>query len=351
MNRVYRIDGFGSVDGLVPHGEAIPQPGPHDIVVRTHYVSLNRRDHMILHNSYPLPPKAGVVPVSDGVGEVVAIGNAVTRFSVGERVTGSYFPNWRDGLLQDDQLDQLGCTIDGMLGQYVRLHEQWAVRVPDYLTPAEAATLTCGGLTAWNAITGGTLRPGGWVVTIGTGSVSLFALQFARLMNCRVIAVTSRSEKSDRLLRLGAAHVIDSTANPEWGPIVREHTGGRGADLVVETRGPDTLTQSMVASARYGEIVLLITENERTPDLVIPGHLYARKLTAIRRLFVGNRASLEEMIRAMETAEMRPVIDEEFSLSEVHRAYEYLAAGNVFGNIVINTRSTSTSGSRVSVHG
>lgn len=336
MARVYRLRRFGSLEGIVLHEQRLPAPDPHEILVRVRAASLNRRDLMILHQEYPLPPVLGVVPVSDGAGEVVAVGRDVTRFEVGDSVTGSYFPRWRDGRLGDDQLDQLGCTVDGMLAEYVLLHEQWAAALPADLSWREAATLTCGGLTAWNALTSGALVPGETVLTIGTGSVSTFAVQFARLMGLRVIAVTSHGEKAERLTALGADHVIDSSATPEWGSHVRDLTGGAGVDLVVETRGPDTIEQSLIASARYGQIMLLITENRHARDLVISGNLYARKLTTIRRIFAGNRASLERMIAAISRAKLRPVIDRTFAFTAARDAYAYLEAGDVFGNVVID---------------
>jgi NADPH:quinone reductase-like Zn-dependent oxidoreductase len=336
MARVYRLERFGSADGVMLHEEQLPAPDPHEILVRVRAASLNRRDLMILHQEYPLPPVLGIVPVSDGAGEVAAVGRDVTRFEVGDRVTGSYFPRWRDAQLGDDQLDQLGCTLDGMLAEYILLHEQWATPLPADLSWREAATLTCGGLTAWNALTSGTLLPGQTVLTIGTGSVSTFAVQFGRLMGLHVIAVTSHGDKAERLTALGADDVIDSAATPEWGSRVRDLTGGTGVDLVVETRGPDTIEQSLIASARHGQIVLLITENRHARDIVIPGNLYARRLTTIRRIFVGNRASLERMVAAISRAKLRPVIDRSFAFTAARDAYAYLEAGDVFGNVVID---------------
>jgi NADPH:quinone reductase-like Zn-dependent oxidoreductase len=334
--QAYRIERFGSIEGIVLGEELQPEPAANEILVRVRAASLNRRDLMILYGQYPLPPVAGVVPVSDGAGEVTALGSEVRRFKVGDRVTGSYFPRWRDGRLNNDQLDQLGCTIDGMLTEFVLMNEEWAVSVPEHLTWGEAATLSCGGLTAWNAlVVGEPVSAGQTVLTIGTGSVSIFALQMARLMGHRVIAVTSRAEKIEKLRGLGADHVIDSSSTPEWGSLAQELTRGEGVDLVIETRGPDTIQQSLIAAGRYGQIVLLITESEQAPDLVIPGRVYARKLTTIRRIFVGSRASLEGMIKAVSTKHLRPVIDRTFTFDKAHEAYAYLEAGDVFGNVLI----------------
>ncbi len=331
----YRLATLGTPDGLVLVEEDVPTPGPTEIVVRIHAASINRRDSMILQKRYPLPSMPNVVPLSDGAGEVVAIGAAVTRFKPGDRVTGSYFPRWRDGRITPDLIDQPGCTLDGMLTEFARLDEQWAVALPEHLNWEEAATLTCAGLTAWNATAGQhVLQLGQSVLLIGTGGVSLFALQFARLLGCRVVVVTSRIEKAERLKALGADHVIDSTANPRWGSIVAELTGG-GADLVVETGGPDTIAQSMMAVARYGRIVLLITRSAGKPTLDIPGDVYGRSLATFTRLFVGNRAELEAMLRAVDTHRLKPVIDRTFAFAEARQAYRYFMQGDVFGKVVI----------------
>ncbi|MBZ9955216.1 zinc-dependent alcohol dehydrogenase family protein [Mesorhizobium sp. BR1-1-15] len=216
--RSYRLEGLGGTECLVMREEVRPEPSPQEIVVRVRATSLNRRDTMILNGTYPLTPRRGIVPLSDGAGEVVAIGDDVTRFAVGDRVTGSYFARWIDGRINAGLIDQLGCTLDGMLGEYAVLDEQWAVRVPEHLDWREAATLSCAGLTAWNALTGAEIpKPGQWVLVKGSGGVSLFALQFAKLLGCRVVAVTSRAEKVGKLRAMGADLVVSSTDMPEWG--------------------------------------------------------------------------------------------------------------------------------------
>src|SRR3954447_11931349 len=172
--QTYRLKELGTLDGIALEQRDKPEPKATEIRVRIRATSLNRRDVMILRGTYPLPSKNGVVPLSDGSGEVVAIGNAVSRFKVGDRVTGSYFPRWLDGRISIDLIDQLGCTLDGMLAEYAVLDQQWAVALPDHLSWDEAATLTCAGVTAWNSLTGAdALRPGQTVLTLGTGGVSL----------------------------------------------------------------------------------------------------------------------------------------------------------------------------------
>ena len=333
--RSYRLDGSGGTECLMMRDEPEPRPKPHEIVVRVRAASLNRRDTMILNGTYPLTPRQGIVPLSDGAGDVVAIGDAVTRFAVGDRVTGSYFARWIDGRINAGLIDQLGCTLDGMLAEYAVLDEQWAARLPDHLEWHEAATLSCAGVTAWNAVTGaGIPKPGQWVLVIGSGGVSLFALQFAKLLGCRVAAVTSRAEKADRLRALGADLVISTSDMAEWGAAVRDQTGG--VDLVVETGGPATFAQSLIASTLYGHIVLLTLQDAKGGSIQIPAALYQRSLATISRLFVGNRSNLEAMLRAVSQYRLRPVIDKVFAFTEARDAYRYFQQGDVFGKVVVD---------------
>ncbi|CDX27448.1 Alcohol dehydrogenase zinc-binding domain protein [Mesorhizobium sp. ORS 3324] len=331
----YRLEEFGGIKKLAMRVEAVPQPGPHQIVVRVRATSLNRRDTMILNGTYPLTPRSGIIPLSDGAGEVVAIGDAVTRVAVGDRVTGSYFARWVDGRMHPGVVDQLGCTLDGMLSEYALLDEQSAVRLPDHLSWQEAATFTCAGLTAWSALTGAEIpKPGQWVLTIGSGGVALFALQFARLAGCRVAAVTSRAEKAERLRALGADLVFTTAETPEWGTKLREATGG--IDLVVETGGPATFAQSLIASTLYGRIVLLTVQDQHGKSVEIPGAVYQRSLVTIGRLFVGSRSALEAMLAAVATHRLKPVIDRVFPFAEAREAYRHFQLGDVFGKVVID---------------
>ncbi|SFP32609.1 NADPH:quinone reductase [Mesorhizobium sp. NFR06] len=332
----YRLEEQGNgIDALAMREEAMQRPGPHQILVRVHATSLNRRDTMILNGTYPLTPRAGMVPLSDGAGEVVAIGEGVARFAVGDRVTGSYFARWVDGRMHPGVVDQLGCTLDGMLSEYALLDEQWAARLPDHLSWQEAATFTCAGLTAWSALTGAEIpKPGQWVLTIGSGGVALFALQFAKLAGCRVAAVTSRAEKADRLRALGADLVIATAETPEWGLKLREATGG--VDLVVETGGPPTFPQSLIASQLHGRIVLLTVQDQKGRSIEIPGAVYQRSLVTIGRVFVGSRNGLEAMLAAVATHRLRPVIDSVFPFIEARDAYRHFQQGDVFGKVVID---------------
>ncbi|MFE5768137.1 NAD(P)-dependent alcohol dehydrogenase [Streptomyces sp. NPDC056485] len=342
--RSYHLEAFGGVEGIVLRDSGVPRPepvGPTGIVVAVRAASLNKRDLLILDRLYPLPAVPGVIPLSDGAGEVVAVGEAVTRFAVGDRVSCAYFPRWRTGRITPDALDQPGCTLDGMLAEYAVLDEQWAVRVPDHLTWEEAATLPCAGVTAWNALTGGDpLLPGQTVLTLGTGPVALFAVQFAKLLGCRVVSTTSSAAKADRLKALGADEVVDYRRTPDWGRAVRELTGGLGADLVVETGGPETIEQSVRASALYGQIALLITASAAKSGIGISHAAYASSLATIRRVFVGSRTQFEDMNRAVAAHGLRPVVDRVHPFEQAHRAYREYAADAPFGKVVITMDGT-----------
>lgn len=317
-------------------GEEIetPEPGPRQILIKVHAASISRRDLSILSGHYPLPARTGVVPLSDGAGEVVAMGDAVTRFHVGDRVTGSYWPFWHDGPLTPDKFGQLGCTEDGMLAEYVLLDADSAVLLPDYLTWEEAAGLTCAGVTAWSSVTRAGLLPGQTVLTLGSGDVSLFAVQFAKLLGCRVVITSSNPAKEQRLRDLGADHVIDYSTEKNWGEQVLSLTGGRGAELVVETHGPATIEQSLAATGGSGEIVLLWVRSPEPTPLVIGDGVY-RGLTSIRREFVGSRADLEAMLRAMEYHRLRPPVDKVFEFDQAESAFEYFRGNAAFGKVVI----------------
>ena len=334
--RTYRLAAPGSGDLIKLETADRPDPGPTQLLVRTRAVALNRRDLFITTGRYPLPSRPGVVPLSDGAGEVVAVGGQVGRFAVGDRVTASYWPRWISGRLRPEVVDQLGCTVDGWLAEYVLLEQEAAVAMPDHLTWAEAAALPCAGVTAWNALTRpGTLVPGATVLTLGTGDVSLFAVQLAKQLGCRVITTTSSAAKAERLRALGADDVVDYVATPEWSTEVRRLTGGAGADLVVETRGPATFGQSLRAAAMYAQICLLWVVSEQPETLTVTEDDLSGSLATIRREFVGNRTELEALCRAVSATGLRPVVDRTFPFDEAVRAYTSYRDEDSFGKVVI----------------
>jgi NADPH:quinone reductase-like Zn-dependent oxidoreductase len=321
--------------GLTLEEHPEPQPGPHEVLVRVRAVSLNYRELMIaVQGWYPLPVKPDVVAVSDGAGEVVAIGAEVTRVRMGDRVVASIFPRWIDGAFGFETAAQLGGSLDGMLTELAVLPEECLLAVPPHLSFEEAATLPCAGVTAWNALTGGCgLRAGETVLTIGAGSVSLFALQFARMSGARVIALTSSDEKTGVLRSLGASDVVNYRTNPDWPAEVRRLTDGIGVDHVVEVGGYGTLERSFRSTALGGEMAWVgnLVDGPATIDATV----LRTALLTMRMIAVGSRAQFSAMNRAIAVAGHHPRIDRVFSFAEAHEAFAYYAAGKAFGKVVI----------------
>src|SRR3954468_22771320 len=238
--RAYRIEHFGGVDGVVPASRDDPQPGTREILIRVRATSLNYRDLMVLKGGGRGPTRLGVVPLSDGAGEIVGLGAGASRFAIGDRVIPCFHPRWFGGPIKADYLtDRLGAHLDGMLAEYAVVNEEAAVAMPSHLSFEEAATLPCAAVTAWVALTGHRrVTAGDTVLTQGTGGVAVFALQFARVLGARVIATTSTAGKAERLKALGASDVINYAETPDWDAKVRELTDGRGVDCVIEIGGP-----------------------------------------------------------------------------------------------------------------
>src|SRR6266849_430602 len=245
--RAYRIESFGNVDGVVLGSRDDPQPGIGQILVRVRATSLNYRDLMVLKGGGRGPTKLGVVPLSDGAGEVAAVGDGVTRVKIGDRIAGCFHPRWFGGPLSADYLtDRLGANLDGILAEYAVLSEEALVSMPSYLSFEEASTLPCAAVTAWVAlIRHRRVTAGDTVLTQGSGGVSVFALQFARILGAQVIATTSTAEKAERLKALGASEVINYTETPDWDVKARELTDGRGVDCLVEIGGPGTIAKAL----------------------------------------------------------------------------------------------------------
>lgn len=330
MTVAYHLHG---VDDLRRRPRPVPEPGPNQVVVRMRAASLNRRDLMLMDGTYPLAATPGVVPLSDGVGEVVAVGRAVTRVALGDRVSSTYFLHWIGGPQRLAHVrEQFGANHDGWLAGHVVLGEESTVRVPEHLTDPEAASLTCAGVVAWAALTRPVpVAPGETVLTVGTGAVALFAVQFAKLHGARVISVTSSPEKAERLRELGADEAVDRTGTPDWDETVLKLTGGDGADHVVDAIGMLTLPKS-VASGAYNARVTLVGAFPGPP----PGeNLFAGRYLSIRRIAVGSRTDFEAMNRALAVHRTRPVIDRAFGFDEAAEAYRYLREGNPFGKVVV----------------
>jgi NADPH:quinone reductase-like Zn-dependent oxidoreductase len=305
---------------------------PDDVRVRA--ASLNYRDLFVLRGA---PSRTTpIVPLSDGAGEVIAIGERVTRVRVGDRVAASFFPTWIDGPLGEAHHARAlgGGTQDGMLAEEVVLPERAWVKVPAHLTFEEAATLPCAGVTAWHALfVAAAVKPGDDVLVQGTGGVSIFALQLARAAGARVIATSSSDEKRARLEALGAATTIDYRKNPTWGELVRAATGGRGVDIAVDVGGPGTFNES-VKALRYGgtlSILGVLTGIEGA----INTHAAFHKTLRVHGVYVGSVAMFEDFVRALEATQIRPVVDRTFLFDDAPAAYEHLMSGKHVGKIVI----------------
>jgi len=335
--RAYRIDSFGSVDGVVLGSRNDPRPGSREILVRIRATSLNYRDLMVLKGGGRGPTKLGVVPLSDGAGEIAAVGDGVTRFAVGDRVIGCFHPRWFGGPIKPDYLtDRLGANLDGMLAEYAVVSEEAAVAMPSHLSFEEGATLPCAAVTAWVALTGHRrVMAGDTVLTQGSGGVSIFALQFARLLGAQVIATTSSAAKAERLKALGGATVINYVDTPDWHEKVVELTDGRGADCVVEIGGPGTLANSIKALAVGGHISLIGSSLSRFGFMLDPLLLGGRGMT-LGSISVGSRTDFEAMNRAIVLHRLRPVVDRVFPFEEAPDAYRYFESRAHFGKVVIS---------------
>jgi NADPH:quinone reductase-like Zn-dependent oxidoreductase len=302
-----------------------------EVLVRMRATSLNYRDSLISK----APRSAPLVPLCDGAGEVVEVGAGVTSIKVGDRVAGTYFQDWISGPLNPEAFRTvLGQAIDGVLAEYVALKEHGVVRVPAHLSYEEAATLPCAGLTAWQAlITQGRIKSGDTVVVMGTGGVSIFALQFALLSGARVIATTGSESKMERLKSLGACAVINYKTTPEWDKQVLELTGGKGADHVVEVGGAGTLARSLRA-VRHGGFISLIGILGGIGEKFNPGNIITKGVR-LQGIFVGSQEMFEDMNRAIAIAGLRPVIDRTFQFDEAAAALAFLESGRHFGKVCI----------------
>jgi NADPH:quinone reductase-like Zn-dependent oxidoreductase len=334
--KLYRIPTAGSLDALALVEEPAPSPGPLQVLVRVRATCLNFRDLMVLMGRYGrggMPPN--LIPLSDGAGEVLATGPGVTRVKPGDRVAGIFMQRWIAGEITPEAgASAMGGSIDGMLAEQVVLHEDGLVHLPPHLSFEEGATLPCAAVTAWHALAEhARIRPGDTVLVQGTGGVSIFALQFARMMGARVIATSSSDAKLERAKALGAEVGINYRNTPEWQDAVREATGGRGVDAVVEVGGPGTFMRSLQSLRLGGKLSLigvLTGAAEVNPTAIM------RASVNVQGIYVGSRAMFEAMNRAIAANGMRPVIDRVFPFAEARAAYAHLQGASHFGKVVIS---------------
>jgi NADPH:quinone reductase-like Zn-dependent oxidoreductase len=332
--RVFEIRGAFGIDNLVAAERPQPSPGYGQVLVKVRAVSLNYRDLLVIKGLYNPRLALPRVPFSDGAGDVVAVGDGVSRVRVGNRVAGIFMQKWlTGGMTEAAPRSALGGEIDGMLAEYVVLDEDGVVQIPEHLSHEEASTLPCAAVTAWHAVIEQGLKPGETMVTLGTGGVSLFALQFAVHAGARVIVTSGSEEKLERAIRMGAADGINYRTLPEWGKKVRELTGGKGADLVVEVGGAATLPQSLMAVRTGGCISLIgVLAGATAQANPLPAVM---KNIRIQGVLVGSREMFEAMNRAVSLHRLRPVVDRVFAFGEVREALRYMERGEHFGKICI----------------
>ena len=325
---------FG-IDALTLMERPVPQPGSRQILVRMRAVSLNYRDLLVIQGVWrPASPR---IPASDGVGEVVAVGDGVTRIHTGDRVAGIFLPGWIDGELTPDKLQVPslgGSGADGTLAEYVTFDEETVVRVPEHLSDEEAATLPLAAVTAWHAvITRGGVKKGDTVLVQGTGGVSLFALQFAQMAGASVIVTSSSDEKLRRAGRLGAAHGVNYKESPNWDERVLDITANRGVDHVIEVVGADNLTRSLNAVRMSGTISVIGLLGGTSAQIETFG--FVEKNVRLHGIYVGSREMFEEMNQAVTEHKLKPVIDRVFGFDEVPAALHYLETGSHFGKVCV----------------
>ncbi|MGA2207454.1 MAG: NAD(P)-dependent alcohol dehydrogenase [Terracidiphilus sp.] len=328
----WQFPAFG-IDSLEVVERPTPAPGPGEVLVGVRAISLNYRDLMIVKGLYNPKMKLPRIPCSDGAGEVVAVGAGVSVWKPGDRVAGIFMQNWLDGPLTAAKArGALGGDIDGMLTDFVVLKEAGLVELPDHLSFQEAATLPCAAVTAWNALATGEIKPGATILIQGTGGVSIFALQFARLKGARVLGISSSYEKLERASAMGLDAGLNYRDNPDWDRWALDQTGGEGVDLVVEVGGGGTLVRSL-RSIRHGGTVAQIGVLAPSAE-PFPTPLVLHKAARIHGLYVGSRKDFVEMNRAIALAELRPV-GEEFDWSQAREVFERMEEGSHFGKLVL----------------
>lgn len=313
-----------------------PEPGHGEVLVRLRHSCLNYRDYMNVMGIRGITGPIPRVPCSDGAGEVAAVGSGVSQWRIGERVVIPFMPAWLDGeMLPSHQAAALGANVDGLLREYAVLPAECLLPVPEYLSLAEAATLPCAAVTAWQALmVRGQLKPGETVLVLGTGGVSIFALQLAKLAGARVLAVTSSEEKMARLRDLGADEVHNYKTQPDWENWAMDRTDGRGVDKVIEIGGPDTLNRSLKATRFGGHVALIGVLTGVSGDIQTVQIL--RKSIRLDGIYVGSRAMFRSLLACMEQNQLRPVIDSTFELAQAAEAFRRMESGAHVGKIVIN---------------
>jgi NADPH:quinone reductase-like Zn-dependent oxidoreductase len=332
--RVWQISSFG-VDSLEFVERPTPSPDAGEVLVRVRAISFNYRDLLVVKGLYNPKMKLPRIPVSDGAGEVVAVGDGVNLWKPGDRVAAIFMQNWLDGPPTAIKSRRaLGGDIDGMLAEYVVLKDTGLVAIPDHLSFQEAATLPCAAVTAWNALAAGNLQPGATVLIQGTGGVSIFALQLARLRGARVLGISSSYEKLERAYSLGLDAGLDYKENPEWDRWALDETGGQGVDLVIEVGGLATLPRSLRALRIGGSISQVGVLSGATDPTTFPINTILHKQIRMTGIYVGSRKDFEDLNKAISLAVLRPV-GENFHWSQAREALARMEEASHFGKLVL----------------
>jgi NADPH:quinone reductase-like Zn-dependent oxidoreductase len=332
--RAVTVAAAGGLDKLALTDLPDPgQPAAGEIRVALHGSSLNFHDYLVCSGKSPTAD--GRIPLADGAGIVEAVGESVTEFAVGDHVVSCFFPDWQSGPARVADFRRVpGDGIDGFAREAAVLPASAFTKAPAGWSHAEAATITTAGLTAWRAlVVDGGLKAGDTVLVLGTGGVSIYALQIARAMGCEVIATSSSDAKLARATELGATHVINYREQPKWGRAVRDLTGGRGVDVVIEVGGPGTLGQSIEAVRIGGHIALIGILTGVTGD--VPTAALMAKQARLQGLIVGSRQDQEDFVRALDAAAIRPIIDRTFALEDLADAFRYEESAAHFGKIAV----------------
>ncbi len=334
--RVFQIEGEWGMDHLKLSTRPEPKAGPGQVVVQIGASSLNYRDLVVPNKGYgshtgTLP----LIPVSDGAGVVIEVGQGVRRVAVGDRVCPTFFQNWISGEPDLERLTRsLGGPIDGTMADYMCLSEEGVSKVPAHLSDVEAATLPCAALTAWSAlVTCSNTRPGDRVLVQGCGGVALFAVAFAKLLGAHVTLISSSDERLERVRQLGVDATINYRTTPEWARATRDITAGRGYDLIMELGGEKTLPQSL-RCIRPGGTVAMIGILSGSAMATSLGLIITRQVR-LQGVTVGHRDGFEAMLRAIEQHRLKPVVDRVFAFEELKEAMAYLQSGAQFGKVCV----------------
>lgn len=337
--KAYVINEFG-IDKLALEEREMPEPQSGEVLIRFHAVSLNFRDLMVVKGTYNPRMKLPAIPFSDGAGEVVAIGDGVTKWKTGDRVMPIFVQQWYDGAANDENRRTAlgaGPQWDGVLREFGAFSQDSVVAVPEHLSFEEASTLPCAAITAWHALVeSGNAKPGEKVLTLGSGGVSIFAVQFAKMFGLEVISTSGSNEKIEKLKELGSDHTINYRETPDWDKAVLELTDRIGVDHVIEVGGAGTVSRSINSVHTSGHIALIgaLSGGEG----IDPVSIFMR-LIRLQGIFTGSRRMFEDMNKAVSENKLKPVIDSVFNFGEVPAALKHMESGDHFGKVVVRIGS------------